>query len=459
MTNAQVLLKSQSFKLPPRKSLAASSTLKKVKFPLLLVLLHAPLGIALYNSSALALLHPCAAFLLGLFWALREREKLEKTALAAAYIVGCEVLWRMAEAPIYWESGKYATGAIMIVALVRRKLWKIPIPALLYFMLLLPACLPTIFENNGEYARELISFNLSGPFLLAIGCWFFSHLKIEPSQLKKLLQSIVIPLMSVAVTTLFYTVTTKDITFSTNSNFATSGGFGPNQVSAMLGLGAFLCVTCFLLFKNDFTSSICLGALAVLFVAQSMMTFSRGGMYNAVGALTAVVIFQMRNLRQGVGRLIPILGIALIFVLMIFPYLNDFTEGNLLARFELTSTTNRAEIAESDWQTFLENPLLGVGVGQSETYRAKFLAFEAASHTEFARLVSEHGSLGIGALAALFVMALTNLKKRAAGFGKALAGGLIVWSSLFMLNAGMRLAAPAFIWSLSFATTANRRQN
>jgi hypothetical protein len=46
------------------------------------------------------------------------------------------------------------------------------------------------------------------------------------------------PAVSIAALALFGILTNPDITFNTESNFATSGGFGPNQVSSMLGLGA-----------------------------------------------------------------------------------------------------------------------------------------------------------------------------------------------------------------------------
>ena len=40
-------------------------------------------------------------------------------AYAAAYIAGCEVLWRMKKADLPWEMGKYATILILAMAIMR----------------------------------------------------------------------------------------------------------------------------------------------------------------------------------------------------------------------------------------------------------------------------------------------------------------------------------------------------
>lgn len=426
------------------------------KLPLLLILLHIPLGVFLYNAGALALLHPIIVFAIGMRHALIVEEKLEKSAQIAAYIVGAEILWRMAGVPIFWEFGKYGAAFIMITAIVRRGLWKIPAFAVFYFVLLLPSCFVTLTQQNFTNARNMISFNLSGPFFLLVCAWFFSHLKVTQTELRKLLLAFIIPLMSVAVTTFFYTVTTAEIEFTGESNFATSGGFGPNQVSAMLGLGLFLCIACFLLFKNTLHYSIFFGALAVLFLAQGMLTFSRGGVYNAVGGILAIVFIQMRNLKEGIRRFLPIIGIVVLFLIIIFPFLNNFTGGALQERFEDQEATGRLEIVEADADIFAENPFLGVGVGNAYEARGKFLyPHKAVSHTEFSRLIAEHGIFGIFSIGALIFMVIFNFRRQTSDFGKAFIAGFVMWSALFMLNAGMRLAAPSIILGIIYLTLVN----
>lgn len=433
-----------------RSAAKASIFLRKYKLPMVLMFFHAPLGLVMMNAGSIAAVHAYAVVLFGIYWAIQRRKSLEKVALIVAYIVSAEVLWRMVHAPIYWEFGKYAAGLVMITALAVRGKWKLPSLPLAYFVFLLPACFLTLMNNDFDIAKDKLSFNMSGPFLLFISCWFFSQLKVNWLQLRKILFWLIIPLFSVAVTTLFYTVTEENIQFTGESMRATSGGFGPNQVSAMLGLGVFVSLVCYLLFKNRLKEKYCFGLLAVFFAAQSIMTFSRGGIYNAAGGILAILIFQMQNAGKGIKQILVVAVIAGFFMLAIFPRMNEFTGGALQKRFENTDSTGRSEIAAADFQIFAENPAFGVGVGEAYGYREKYFGKQVAAHTEFTRVIAEHGIFGIFSLLTLAAMAFFLFRRQKTSLGKAVVIGFIVWSSLFMLNTGMRLAAPAFIWSLSF---------
>ena len=417
---------------------------------LLLFVLHVPLGVLMYNSSAVAIAHPLAITALGLYWALQAKEPISRVAYVVAYLIGAEVLWRMTGSPIYWEFGKYGSSAIMIAALLRRGLVGVPGFPLLYLVLLIPACYITLADSNWQLTRDRLSFNMSGPICLFACCWFFSQIKLTEFQLRRLLLYLAVPLVSVAIATLFFTLTNPNLEFTNESNPLTSGGFGPNQVSAMLGLGVFLAASALLLFKNDRKTTTLLGILALFFAAQSVLTFSRGGIYAAVGALSAVAIFQARDFGQLLGRSLPVLALAGIFIFLVFPGLNDFTGGKLEERFDSSDTTNRVSIMEMEIQVFLENPVLGAGVGKAIDERYQMSQQFAASHTEFTRLISEHGLFGVLAILFLIAASVSNLLKQTTRSGKAIVAGAVVWSGLFMMNAGMRLAAPAFLWGLSF---------
>lgn len=424
--------------------------LRKYKLPVLLVFLHAPLGVLLMPNPGLAVVHAYAVLVLGFFWAIKKQIPLGKVAVVVAYLVGSEVLWRMTHADIYWEFGKYAAGFIMLTALVFRDKWKIPTLPIIYFVLLLPACFLTVMNNNFAEAKDKLSFNMSGPFLLFIACWFFSHIKINWFQLRKILFWLIVPLVSVAFTTLIYTVSVEDITFNAESNYQTSGGFGPNQVSAMLGLGTFICTACYLLFKNNLKEKLTFGLLVLFLAMQSIMTFSRGGIYNAGGAILAILVFQMRDAKKGIKHILSVAIIVAIFMIAIFPQLNDFTDGALRNRFESTETTGRTEIVEADIQIFLDNPVWGVGVGESFDYHERYFKKKVAAHTEFSRLISEHGIFGVFSLLVLMLMGFFVIKRQKTTLGKAAAAGFVAWSGFFMINTGMRLVAPSFVWGLSF---------
>ncbi len=425
---------------------------------MLLTLVHIPLGVGLYSGGSAAILHPALVFSLGLFLALRKKVNTGHVTLVVAYIVGAEVLWRMAGVPTPWEFGKYASAAILFVALVRTKRFNFPKLPLLYFVCLLPACVLTILQLDLSRVTPTLSFNISGPLLLMVSCWFFYNVRISPAQFQRLLFAIILPLISVAISALFYTVTAEELNFNGESNFTTSGGFGPNQVSGMLGLGAFLSVAGLMLLKRRPGVKIYFTISALLFSALSVMTFSRGGMYNAVGAITILLLFGLQDVAAGLKKIFPAIVLAGFFLFFIYPMLNDFTGGALQERFEDTGTTQRSEIASSDIDIFLENPVFGVGVGSAYTYREKFFLNKAASHTEFSRMLSEHGGFGLAALACMLAMMVANITRANSKPGKAFVAGIMVWTAMFMMNTGMRLAAPGFIWGLSFITIVTLRQ-
>lgn len=431
---------------------------KDFQFLLAVALAHLPLGVAIYLAGSLALLHPIAIFGVGLYLAVNKRYRLELVTFAIAYLVGAEVLWRMAQVPVYWEFGKYGSVLIAVVALVTRQCYSIPKLPFVYLAALVPGSLLTLFERDFSSAQSTLSTQISGPFFLVISCWLFSYCKFDQITLRYLLTAIVAPLFSVAFATFFFTVSTENIQFSGESNFATSGGFGPNQVSAMLGLGAFISLACLLIFQNTVKFRIFFMIVAVLFAGQSVMTFSRGGIYNALGGIIVIAFVEFRNPKVAAKRLIPIAALAVLFLALVFPVLDNFTGGQLRERFEDTGTASRTEIAGSDVQLFLDNPFMGVGVGNSYTMRESLLDRKAMTHTEFSRLPSEHGIFGVIALVMLASMIVLNFKKQRSLLGKAIMAGTAAWCCLFMTNAAMRLAAPAFLWGLMYATIAVTRQ-
>ncbi len=424
---------------------------------LLITLLHLPLGLVLYSSGSIGLIHPILVIAFGLYLAFSKRSNYSSIALVLAYLIGVEVLWRMAKVPIFWEVGKYGGAAIILVAVIRRSRLEIPSLPLLYFLLLIPGCVLAVLTLAPSQVQGLLSFNMSGPLLLLFSSWFFFKERIRPIEFRRLLVALLIPLLCVGFTSFFYTVSAEEITFNDESNFATSGGFGPNQVSALLGLGVFVAAAGAILFRRSgFT--LYFGISALFLAAISMLTFSRSGLYNAVAGIVVLLIFGLRATGAGLKQLALAFAAVVVFAMVIFPVLNNFTGGALQSRFEDTSTANRTDIALSDFAVFAESPVFGVGVGASRQYREKFSEISATSHTEFSRLISEHGLFGIGALLALAGTVVINLRRPNSRSGRAFIAGAFAWSFFFMLNTGMRLGAPSFMWGLGFVSIVSIRE-
>ena len=143
-----------------------------------------------------------------------------------------------------------------------------------------------------------------------------------------------------------------------------------------------------ILIKKGIGFTLYFGLSALFLAGICVLTFSRGGMYNAVAGIAVLLVFGLQDVGAGLRRLAFALAVAAVFLFLVFPMANNFTGGALQSRFEDTDTTNRTEIALSDVMIFVENPFLGVGVGASRSYREKFIDMSAASHTEFSRLLS-----------------------------------------------------------------------
>jgi hypothetical protein len=353
----------------------------------------------------------------------------------------------MARAPIFWEFGKYAIVFLFGLALFRSERWRNHDMSIVYFLLLLPATVRTLISLPLSQAQKEISFNLSGPFTLLICVIFFSNLKLTGLEVRRLLIALLGPVFGIAMIALFSIATAESIEFTGESNPVTSGGYGPNQVSAMLGLGAVASFFALMYGKATQLIRAGLGFLLIMFVAQSALTFSRGGLYSATGAIVISCYFLMRDRRMrpkltGMMVALPLLaGGALLWE-------NALTGGALASRFSDTSLTHRTDLSMQDMAVWAEYPVFGAGPGMAKAAHSNRLA----AHTEFSRLLGEHGLFGLAAMFFLVAMAVQQVRQAPSWTGKAMSLALIVWSCLFMSNSAMRIAAPSFIFGLAFVT-------
>lgn len=409
---------------------------------------HVPLALLVRQFTLVATAHALAALVAGLGLALFGRRPMQ-VGYVAAYIVGAEVLWRMSDAAVPWEFGKYAVAFLFIVALLRLPQLKAPGLSFIYFGLLLPSAALTCAQLPAAEAQQQISFNLSGPFALAVAAWFFAHVKLDAVQLKRMFIALLAPIVGLAAVTLYATLMAANLSFRGEANDVTSGGFGPNQVSAVLGLGALVAFWFVLQGRVRLRPKVLLAGLLLLLAAQSALTFSRGGLYNACGGAICAALFLAGD---GRARLRLLFIGALLFVgyFLLLPGLDAFTGGTLLERFQDTSLTGRDVLIMADLQIWFEHPLVGVGPGISALLHEAYFR-EAAAHTEYSRLLAEHGLLGLAAMLLLGVMTVVNLRRARTQRGKAVVAMLAGWSLLFMTNVAMRLAAPSFLLGLTSA--------
>ena len=419
---------------------------------LALVAVYAPQFLTLYSLALVAL---------GALRVIQTKNRNGEAHLIAAYLVGLEILLRMTSANVIWEFGKYSVLAVLLPACLFKQergggqFWW-------FFILLLPSIMVVSFPTFNEF-RTGLSFNLSGPLLLATASYYFYNRHFTWEKIQKLLFYGGLPLVS---TVIYLTLVTPDLSqveFQLASAGGPSGGFGSNQVSTILGAGIVLFGTAYLA-NFSLTPYRWLDyALLFAFAFRGLMTFSRGGMIGAAGALlagwitlgiTQTEVKSKQNLLLTMLVIVAAGGIA-------WNVLNEASGGKLALRYqgetkgsyyygqedEASLTTGRLEIFQRQLKGFTQNPLLGVGPGMSTEYRLRNGSTIGTPHAEYTRLIGQHGILGVIALA-FMVIAPLNRYGRAKGFTKVWLVVFVGLAALTMAHSAMRLAMTGFFYGM-----------
>jgi hypothetical protein len=431
---------------PPTATVAVVRTTPPGVSVLAFMFAHAVLAVAMHYVTFVSAIHAGLTILIAFRWALTD-VRLERVAYAAAYITGAEVLWRMTNDQLPWELGKYAVTSICLIAAFRTN-GRVVAWAMAAFGLLLPSAWLTVSTYDFAEARNQLSFNLSGPLAMCACAAFFSLVRLSPEAVQRFCLSLMAPVTGIAAITFFRIVTNPNLQFSHQSNFALSGGFGPNQVSAALGLGCLIALLFLFETSVAWYLRMVAAAFALWFGLQSALTFSRGGLFSAGGALVAGLLWRAGDPRALIKSLVVGSLVVTIGYTVFWPQLDSFTGGNLGQRFTETDTSLRADLGEADMQLWRENRLMGVGPGRSKLGHLD----DIIAHTEFTRLLSEHGMFGLTAMLLMAFAACYNTWRGASGREKSFAASCATWAVLFMLNSAMRLVAPSLMFGLSFAT-------
>ena len=335
------------------------------------VLAHIPLAMMMRTAPAFATAHAIASALIGLTYAATTR-RIRYAAIAAGYMVGCEVLWRMNKADVFWEFGKYSLVAFLLIGLFRMRRRRISPIAVMYFAFLLPSVALSFSSFDLDYARQEVSFYLSGPLAIAVAAIFMSNVTMSRNELLATFVAIVAPVVGICALSFISTASRDDIEFVNGANFVTSGGFGPNQVSAMLGLAAMLLILIMVERKLTWFVRLPMFALAAALAAQSALTFSRGGIMISLAGLCGAAFYWLRGSRRGRATVLVVGGLGfLLGNYVIEPQLESFTKGKLSARYESTKSSGRELFVASELNLFEENPILGVGPGGGMRSRAE----------------------------------------------------------------------------------------
>lgn len=443
-----------------------------LRYPLLALLLHVGLGFLVKSQPVAVAVFYVSVTLIALIEVAATRDRAHLAAYYGLYIAGMEILSRMAKSPIFWEFGKYACIAVFgLGSFLGTEQKRRPYLLLAYFALLLPGlAVSAMYGGIGEERiRDLASQYLSGPATLLVAGWYFYERPFLSTHQVHLLRAAVLPSVSVVVF-LFLGKSLAEIDFIGGSNFDASGGFGPNQVSSALGWGIVLVILGMLL-NASVTGYVLLDlALLMLLIFRGLLTFSRGGMLGAFGAIGAGVLFltfYSRAYRQQIKRVLPkILGGALLMLAVAY-VANDLTGNFLLYRYQGKSTSEvlmgrsieekaifsgRENILQGELLLFVQHPMFGVGLGRGTVYReADYQTDAIASHTEFTRMLGEHGVLGLlGIVFAFILLPFQQLRRLPDDLNRQWMLTFLALSLFTLAHSGLRMALPSVAFGLAF---------
>jgi len=427
---------------------------------LFIIALHVLLAFMIYYFPFLAKLYATGLiiFVFVVSFFVRDPKMLLYTS---AYVVGAEVFTRMSKGLFFYESHKYLIMILALGYIFRRGLKKEAWIFIFYLVLLIPGIIYTlILEANNpsfwiESIRKTILFNMAGPLALGLAAMAWVKERLSLEEFKRLNFWMLMPVITTTIYVIVKTPSLKEIIFYSSANFATSGGFGPNQVATILGLGMFASFVLMLTEKNILSRSVYLFFLALI-TYRAFLTFSRGG---TITGIIMILVFIYASWRSDFKfmRTQSLIGIAVsaLIIGVSFYLVTEITGGMALNRFtgKNTSgerkedvTSGRIKIFKAELETFIHHPILGIGVGRAKIGRLKYLGFRGATHNEISRLLSEHGIFGLFALMILFFAPLATgaLRKNNLFFYP-----YFTFWFLTIFHSSMRLVAPAALYGFA----------
>lgn len=422
-----------------------------------LALLHVGLAFVVFYIPFLSKIYPLLVAAFGGYYIISNNNKNNEVLYVSAYLIGAEVFIRMSGGNLNYEYVKTVVALLMLLGFVLSGFSKSSIVYWLYFLLLIPSVLVTMSNQEIDVEiRKAITFNISGPVCLGLCALYCYKRQLSFSQLQNIVVLFGLPVIATLVYLLLYNPSVRDVVTGTQSNFATSGGFGPNQVATILGLGMFV-FFCQLIFMSKSKMIVALnGFLFVLTSYRAIVTFSRGGVITGFAMIVLVLIaaYLFSN-SSGKRKLKWIVVVSGILAFAIWSYSVVQTSGLINKRYANQDAAGREKedrlggreaVMGTELDLFKENPVMGVGIGLGKIFREQEIGQEVASHNEITRLLAEHGMFGIFILV---ILLLTPLILFINNYHNIYFFSFYVFWLLTINHAAMRLAAPAFVYALT----------
>jgi hypothetical protein len=430
---------------------------KEDQYYLYLILFHIFIGALGYILPFASKIYGYSIFIFGVYYIIKTQNRNNEALVVAAYVVGSEVFLRMTGGNPLYEISKYGVMVFILLGMYYSGFSKGAAPYWTFLLLLVPSVVISTFALNFDTdIRKAIAFNISGPVCLGIASLYTFRRKISLEETNSILLSLGLPIISCMVYLTLYTPNVQEVITGTESNFQTSGGYGPNQVATILGLGMFVFFSRIILDSKTKFQILINIIVALNITYRGMLTFSRGGMIT--GFLMIVLLLAFLYFKSNFGGRVKLNYIIVLLTLAMFATWSytSFQTGGLIekrysnqdakGRVKESQFTGREDVAQNEIDTFFKNPIFGVGVGKGAEIREDETGLKVLSHDEITRMLAEHGSLGIIGLLILFFTPLVLYLENK--FNMFLLCFVAFWF-LTINHAAMRTAAPAFVYSLS----------
>ena len=256
-----------------------------------LILLHLVIGLLLYYNIYTAKLYGYSIIFGGMLYIINAKNQNNEVLYATAYMVGSEIVLRMTNGNPVYEFSKFGVIFFMFIGVYYSGVSKNAMAYWIFLLLLIPSVILTSTELNYTISlRKEISFNVSGPLCLGVCSIYAYQRKVTIEQINNILLCIGLPIISCIVYLILYTPNIRDVITGTDSNGLASGGFGPNQVSTMLGLGMFIFVSRLILLSKTKYLFIVNLMITLIITYRGFITFSRGGMITGFVMIFALIV-------------------------------------------------------------------------------------------------------------------------------------------------------------------------
>lgn len=291
------------------------------------------------------------------------------------------------------------------------------------FLLLSTFIYPLFYNFNNSISR--IVSDGAGLFIFLLYSGFLKNVKIAISVnlLEQLLKDWFHYLLMGLTFILIQTPELDKISYNLGANYEATGGESANQVSTYLSLGIIVAAYFWINKKYLTGSRIYDGIIIMVFLFQSLLTFSRGGII--VAAIVSIyIIWKINKINFShikFGLIVVLVGIIGLTV----DFLNQKTGGLLSKRFagetEATIlgkkeknidviTSNRTKIIEENFEIFKQN-IFGIGTANGTKFRLKKFGSNYYDHTEPSRWLVEYGVFSILFFIGIYITSLLVVKR------------------------------------------------